>query len=135
MKRPRTSPRSGRQHVGQSLAEGASPQATLLEGPSADLGQQRAGAVARAVALTLALAATTVAEVPKPPEASRVKSTVYQMRNGNLRVKDDPKNREADQPFNDPTGRWTITFCPGSAPRREQSSSLRIFIYLAASRE
>src|SRR5687767_13482799 len=48
-----------------------------------------------AVALAVLLAAPVAAEVPKPPEASRVKTTVYQMRSGNIRVKDDPKNREA----------------------------------------
>jgi hypothetical protein len=49
-----------------------------------------------AICLALVLAAAAAAEVPKPPDVSRggLKNTVYQMRSGNIRVKDDPKNRE-----------------------------------------
>ena len=48
-----------------------------------------------AVALSLVLAAAAAAAVPKPPEPRGNKQAVYQMRSGNVRVKDDPKNREA----------------------------------------
>jgi hypothetical protein len=49
-----------------------------------------------AICVALVLAAAATAEVPKPPDISRggFKNTVYQMRSGNIRVKDDPKNRE-----------------------------------------
>lgn len=49
-----------------------------------------------AICLALVLAAAATAEVPKPPDISRggFKNTVYQMRSGNIRVKDNPKNRE-----------------------------------------
>jgi hypothetical protein len=48
-----------------------------------------------AVAVSLLLVAAAAAEVPKPPEnAGRYRQAVYQMRSGNIRVKDDPKNRE-----------------------------------------
>lgn len=49
-----------------------------------------------AVALSFLLAAAAAADVPKPPDnVSRYRQAVYQMRSGNVRVKDDPKNREA----------------------------------------
>ena len=49
-----------------------------------------------AVALAFLLAAPVGAEVPKPPDVSRggLKNSVYQMRSGTIRVKDDPKHRE-----------------------------------------
>src|SRR4051812_16799996 len=48
-----------------------------------------------AVALSLVLAAAPAAEVPKPPEnVGRYRQAVNQMRAGNIRVKDDPKNRD-----------------------------------------
>jgi hypothetical protein len=49
-----------------------------------------------AVALGLLLAgALSAADIPKPPtEISRARASVYSMRNGSIRVKDDPKNRE-----------------------------------------
>lgn len=50
--------------------------------------------VAVAVAWLLS-AAVVSAAVPAPPEASRYKPPVYQMRAGNKRFKDDPKHREA----------------------------------------
>jgi hypothetical protein len=50
--------------------------------------------LAACLALVL-LAAAAAAEVPKPPDnVSRHRQAVYQMRSGNVRVKDDPKNRE-----------------------------------------
>src|SRR4051794_37509259 len=48
-----------------------------------------------AVAVSLVLVAAAAAEVPKPPEPRGTKQAVFQMRSGNVRVKDDPKNREA----------------------------------------
>src|SRR5260221_14666715 len=47
-----------------------------------------------AVAVAFVLAATVAAEVPKPPDPNRggVRQSVFQMRSGNIRVKDDPKN-------------------------------------------
>jgi len=48
-----------------------------------------------AVAVSLVLVAAAAAEVPKPPDnVSRPRQAVNQMRSGNIRVKDDPKNRE-----------------------------------------
>lgn len=54
-----------------------------------------------AIALSFLLAAAAAADVPKPPDISRggLKNTVYQMRSGNIRVKDDPKNREMLKTF------------------------------------
>jgi hypothetical protein len=48
------------------------------------------------LALVLLLAGLLRAQVPPPPDAGRggVKNLVYQMRSGNTRVKEDPKNRE-----------------------------------------
>jgi hypothetical protein len=49
-----------------------------------------------AVAVSVLLAAAAAADVPKPPDnVSRQRQAVNQMRSGNIRVKDDPKNREA----------------------------------------
>src|SRR5258708_28182335 len=50
-----------------------------------------------AVAIAFVLAATATADVPKPPDPNRggFRQSVFQMRSGNIRVKDDPKNREA----------------------------------------
>jgi len=47
-----------------------------------------------ALAVGLGLAAVVTAQVPKPPDPGRVKQAVFSMRNGTVRVKDDPKNRE-----------------------------------------
>jgi hypothetical protein len=48
-----------------------------------------------AVCLALVFAAAAAAEVPKPPEnISRYRQAVYQMRSGNVRVKENPQNRE-----------------------------------------
>jgi hypothetical protein len=47
-----------------------------------------------AVAVSLLLVAAAAAEVPKPPVPGGNKQAVFQMRSGNVRVKDDPKNRE-----------------------------------------
>jgi hypothetical protein len=49
-----------------------------------------------AICVTLVLAAAATAQVPKPPDISRggFKNTVYQMRSGIIRVKENPKNRE-----------------------------------------
>jgi len=41
-----------------------------------------------ALGVTVLFAAAAAAEIPKPPEASRVKNLVYQMRNGTVRVRD-----------------------------------------------
>jgi hypothetical protein len=48
------------------------------------------------VTIPFLLVTVAAAEVPKPPDVSRggLKQSVYQMRSGNIRVKDDPKNRE-----------------------------------------
>jgi len=48
-----------------------------------------------AVALGLLLAgALSAADIPKPPNTNQARPLVFKMRNGSIRVKDDPKNRE-----------------------------------------
>jgi hypothetical protein len=52
-----------------------------------------------ALAVSVLFAANAAAEIPKPPEASRVKNLVYQMRNGTVRVRD-PDGAKADHARN-----------------------------------